>query len=125
MASLSANARNINALMKKKLSDPRVRYSVLHFIGRLDPTLIDTLSLEAAGAFYTKETARFADIMNYGKNKKDLSITNLMRSDIRTDYGDYVIKDIAFVPPVVSYGKNLIGIITVNDKMIVTRHVYQ
>ena len=76
-------------------------------------------------AFHTKETARFADIMNYGKKKKDLSITNLMRTDIQTDYGDYRIKDIAFVPPVVSYGKNLIGIITVNDKMIVTRHVYE
>ena len=123
--STGENARKINALMKKKLSDPRFRYSVLHMIGGFDPTLIDTLSLEAAGAFHTKETARFADIMNYGKKKKDLSITNLMRTDIQTDYGDYRIKDIAFVPPVVSYGKNLIGIITVNDKMIVTRHVYE
>jgi hypothetical protein len=123
--STGENARKINALMKKKLSDPRFRYSVLHLIGGFDPTLIDTLSLEAAGAFHTRETARFADIMNYGKKKKDLSITNLMRADIRTDYGDYRIKDIAFVPPVVSYGKNLIGIITVNDKMIVTMHVYQ
>ena len=63
--------------------------------------------------------------MNYGKKKKDLSITNLMRDDIRTDYGNFRIRDIAFVPPVVSYGKHLIGIITIDDKMIVTRHVYE
>jgi hypothetical protein len=111
--------------MKRKLSDPRYRYSVLHLIGGFDPTLIDTLSLEAAGAYHTKTTARFADIMNYGKKKKDLSITNLMRADIRTDYGNFRIRDIAFVPPVVSYGKHLIGIITIDDKMIVTRHVYE
>ena len=124
LQSISGNARKINQLMKRKLSNPRWRYSVLQLIGRLDPALIDTLSLEAAGAFHTKTTSRFADIMNYGKKKKDLSITNLMRADIRTDYGDLRIKDIAFVPPVVSYGENLIGIITVNDTMIVTRHLY-
>ena len=119
------NAAKINKLMKKKLTDPKARYSVLQLIGNLDPTLIDTLSLEAIGAYHTRETARFANIMCYGKNKRDLSITNLMRTDIRTEYGSHKIKDIAFVPPVVSYGKNLTGIITVNDTLIVTRHIYE
>lgn len=123
--SVGENASKINKLMKKKLTDPKVRYSVLQLIGNLDPTLIDTLSLEAIGAYHTRETARFADIMCYGKNKRDLSITNLMKADIRTEYGNFRIKDIAFVPPVVSYGTNLIGIITVNDTLIVTRHIYE
>lgn len=125
--SVGENAVKINKLMKKRLADPRVKYSVLHFIGEIDPALIDTLSLEAVGTYHTRDTARFADIMNYGQNvkKKDLSITNLMRSDIRTEFGYFRISDIAFVPPVVSYGKNLIGIITVNDKMIVTHHVLE
>ena len=123
--SVGENASKINKLMKKKLTDPKVRYSVLQLIGNLDPTLIDTLSLEAIGAYHTSETARFADIMCYGKNKRDLSITNLMKADIRTEYGNFRIKDIAFVPPVVSYGTNLIGIITVNDTLIVTRHIYE
>ena len=123
--SVGENASKINKLMKKKLTDPKVRYSVLQLVGNLDPTLIDTLSLEAIGAYHTRETARFADIMCYGKNKRDLSITNLMKADIRTEYGNFRIKDIAFVPPVVSYGTNLIGIITVNDTLIVTRHIYE
>ena len=69
----------------------------------------------------------FADIMNYGPNvkKKDLSISNLMKSDIRTEYGKFRISDIAFVPPVGSYGKNIIGIITVNNTMIVTHHTME
>lgn len=125
--SVGKNAVMINRLMKKKISDPKAKYIVINFIRSIDPSLIDTLSLEAAGVYHTRFTGMFADIMNYGPNvkKKDLSISNLMRADIRTDYGDYRIKDIAFVPPVVSYGENIIGIITVNDTMIVTRHVYE
>ena len=125
--SVGENAVKINKLMKKKLSDPKSKYIVLHFIGSIDPVLIDTLSFEAAGAYHTRFTGKFADIMDYGPNvkKKDLSISNLMKSDIRTEYGRFRISDIAFVPPVVSYGKNIIGIITVNDKMIVTRHILQ
>ena len=123
--SITENAVRINRLMKKRLNDPVTRYSVLQLIGRLDPTLTDALCLEACGAYHSREISRFAEIMSYGKKKRDLSITNLMRADIRTDYGLYKISDITFVPPVVSYGVNLIGIITVNDKMIVTRHVYE
>ena len=48
-----------------------------------------------------------------------------MKSDIRTEFGKVRISDIAFVPPVVSYGKNIIGIITVNDTMIVTHHTME
>lgn len=122
--SIDENAVRINSLMKKKLSDPKSRYSVLQLIGQFDPSLIDTLSLEASGAIHTKTTSGFADIMSYGKKKRDLSITNLMRAGIHTDYGAFRLKDIAFVPPVVSYGKNLTGIITVGDTMIISRHVY-
>ena len=120
--SIAENAVRINSLMKKNLADPVMRYSVLHFTGEFDPALIDSLSLEACGAFHTKLTSRFADIMTYGKKKRDLSITNLMRACIKTDYGAVRIDDITFVPPVVSYGKNLIGIITVNDRMIISHH---
>ena len=125
--SIGENAVKINKLMKKKLSDPKAKYIVLHFIGSIDPSLIDTLSLEAAGTYHTRITGMFADIMNYGPNvkKKDLSISNLMKSDIRTEFGKVRISDIAFVPPVVSYGKNIIGIITVNDTMIVTHHTME
>jgi len=125
--SVGENAVKINKLMKKKLSDPKAKYVALQFIGRIDPSLIDTLSLEAAGTYHTRVTGMFADIMNYGPNvkKKDLSISNLMKSDIRTEYGKFRISDIAFVPPVVSYGKNIIGIITVNDTMIVTHHTME
>ncbi len=123
--SIGENAAKFNELMRPKLNDPRVRYSVLHIVGRMDPTLIDTLSLESSGCYHSKLTARFREIMSYGKKKRDLSITNLMKDVIPNKFGEYEIEDIAFVPPVVSYGKNLYGIITVGDRMIFTHHTYK
>jgi hypothetical protein len=42
--------------------------------------------------------------------------------DIPTKYGEYAIEQMAFVPPVVSYAKNVIGIVTVGDRMTVVDH---
>ncbi len=123
--SIGENAGKFNDLMRPKLNDPRVRYSVLHIVGGMDPTLIDTLSLESSGGYHSKLTSRFREIMSYGKKKRDLSITNLMKDIIPNKYGKYEIEDIAFVPPVVSYGRNLYGIITVGDHMTVTHHTYK
>ena len=119
------NAGRINNLMKKKLNDPRIRYNALNIVGRMDPTLIDTLCLESSGAYHSSLTSRFREIMSYGSKKRDVSITNLMKDIIPDKYGELGIKDIAFVPPVVSYGKNLYGVITMGDSMIVTRHTYR
>ena len=123
--SIGENAGKFNDLMRPKLNDPRARYSVLHIVGGMDPTLIDTLSLESSGGYHSKLTSRFREIMSYGKKKRDLSITNLMKDIIPNKYGKYEIEDIAFVPPVVSYGRNLYGIITVGDRMTVTHHTYK
>jgi len=123
--SIGENAGKFNDLIRPKLNDPRARYSVLHIVGGMDPTLIDTLSLESSGGYHSKLTSRFREIMSYGKKKRDLSITNLMKDIIPNKYGKYEIEDIAFVPPVVSYGRNLYGIITVGDRMTVTHHTYK
>ena len=123
--SIGENAGKFNDLMRPKLNDLRARYSVLHIVGGMDPTLIDTLSLESSGGYHSKLTSRFREIMSYGKKKRDLSITNLMKDIIPNKYGKYEIEDIAFVPPVVSYGRNLYGIITVGDRMTVTHHTYK
>ncbi len=116
------NAAAIHKLMQKKLSDNRYRFFVLHFMGRLDPTLKDALNLEHAGCFSSKISSKIADYLGYGEKVKDISITNLTRVDIPTKYGEYAIEQMAFVPPVVSYAKNVIGIVTVGDRMTVVDH---
>ena len=94
-------------------------------MGRLDPTLTDALNMERAGYFESRTSSRAADAMGYGDKTKDISITNLTRADIPLEYGPYRIEDIVFIPPIVSYGRNVIGIVTAGDTMNVVRHVYE
>ena len=119
------NAKAVSRLMQKKLSDDRYRFFVLKFMGLIDPTLKDSLNLEHAGCFSGKTSAKVAELLGYGNTAKDISITNLTRVDIPLEYGDVKIEEIAFIPPIVSYAKNVYGMVTANDVMIVSRHIYE
>ena len=121
---LTENAVVIDRVMKKKLSDENYKYLVLRFMSAFEPTLVDAVNLEFAGYFHSKSTGKLAKILGYGQNTKDISITNLTRIDIPTDYGEYRLTDLIFVPPVVSYGKNIIGMVTVGDHLNTTYHHY-
>ena len=94
-------------------------------MGMMDSTLKDSLNLEHAGYFHSKTSSKVAELLGYGKKVKDLSITNLTRADIPLTYGDYTIKEIAFIPPIVSYAKHVIGIVTTGDVMTVATQVYK
>lgn len=120
-----ANAKAVHALMQKKLSDDRYRFFVLQFMGKLDDTLKDSLNLERTGCFHGEMSSKLAQLLGYGNKVRDLSITNLTRVDIPLQYGNIGITDVIFIPPVVSYAKNVIGIVTAGNVMYVTRHVYQ
>lgn len=121
---LTENASVIDRLMKKKLGDNSAKYLVLHFMSAFDPTLVDAVNLEFAGYFHSETSAKLARLLGYGYNTKDLSITNLTRLDIPTEYGKYKLTDLIFVPPVVSYGKNIVGMVTVGDHLNTTYHRY-
>ncbi|WP_026526118.1 hypothetical protein [Butyrivibrio sp. VCD2006] len=123
--SFEENAMAIHSLMQKKLNDDRYRFFVLGFMGKLDSTLKDALNLEHAGYFHAKSSSTVAELLGYGEKVKDYSITNLTRADIPLKYGDYEIKEIAFIPPVISYGKNIIGIVTAGDVMNIAWHTYE
>lgn len=121
---LGGNAKAIRGLMQKKLSDSKERYLVLQFMGKLDSTLKDSLNLFRAGYFTNELSKKIGGLLGYGDKVKDISITNLTRVDIPLQYGEYQIKEISFIPPIVSYAGNVIGIVTAGDVMTVSRHVY-
>ncbi|MCR4793293.1 MAG: hypothetical protein K5871_11120 [Lachnospiraceae bacterium] len=123
--SISENARTVHNLMQKKLSNDKYRYFVLQFMGRLDDTLKDALNLEHAGYFHSDISSYLAELLGYGSKARDISVTNLTRADIPLEYGEHRITEIIFIPPVVSYAKNVIGIVTAGDVMYVTRHIYE
>ena len=64
-----------------------------------------------------------AGIMGYiGKEGRDLGVTNLTRINIPNDYGSFRIEDILFIPPKVSYTKNVVGVCTYGDNLTVCHH---
>lgn len=122
--SLESNAKRIYKKMHEKLDDPKKKWLMLHFLPALGGTLCDAIDLEAAKAYTSPASRAAAKVMGYGDKKKDLSITNLTKPDIQTQYGELSIEGMSFVPPIISSGKNIIGIVTVNGKMSVTLHTY-
>lgn len=121
---LVENAAVIDKKMKKKLKNNGFKYFILRFMSEFDPTLVDAVNLEYAGYFHSDISAKLARLLGYGHNTKDISITNLTRADIQTEYGKYHLEDLIFVPPVVSYGKNIIGMVTVGNRLNTSYHVY-
>ena len=122
--SFEDNSRVVYRAMRKKLDDRRSRYLVLQFMGLLEPSLKDSLNLVHAGYYNGSISNKVAEMLGYGEKVKDISITNLTRADIQLEYDEFNIREIVFVPPVVSYAKNVFGIVTTGDTMTVARHIY-
>lgn len=122
--SLIDNAIGVNRKMKRLLNNVKYKYFILHFMGALDGSLVDAVNLEHTNRFSGKVSEKLADILGYRKKVTDLSITNLTVPDIQLEYNKYTIESIVFVPPVISYGKNVLGIVTVKGDMYTTLHRY-
>lgn len=121
--SFEQNAKALHDAIQHKLQSPVVRYFVLQFMLLLSPSLVDAVLMYTHGLYNTKTVKKAAGIMGYvGKSKREMGITNLTQIDIPTQYSSCKIKNITFVPPAVSYARNIIGISTLNGKMTVTYH---
>lgn len=120
--SFRKNAEKVQRLLTKKLEDEEARNFVLPFMAAFEPSLVDAINLEHAGTFKSKTSRKLANILGYRKKTKDLSISNLTRLDIPDTYGSLKIDFLSFIPPVISYGKNIIGLSTIGDCTIMTIH---
>ena len=120
--SIYMNAAAIQKKLDKKLKSEDSMSYILNFMGTLKPTLVDAVNLEHAGAYSDKTSAGLAKLLGFTGKTKDLSITNLTVADIPVVYGSFKLERIEFTGPVVSYGKNVVGVITCNGKTVITRH---
>lgn len=118
------NALRIQKMLDRKLKNPLYKYFILNFMAEFDPTLIDAINLQFTGTFNSDSSRKLAKLLGYGENTNDLSLTNLTVLDIPNCYRNYEIEKVLFIPPVVSYGKNVVGIVTHNGEMTVVIHKY-
>lgn len=120
--SFKENVIKIQKLMDDKLEDDGAREFILPFMAAFEPTLVDAISLEHVGTFDSKTSKSLAGILGYGKNKRELSITNLTKLPIPETYGLLKLDFFSFIPPVVSNGKNIVGLSTLGDCTVMTLH---
>ena len=120
--SFKENAVKVQSLMNKKLEDDGARGFLLPFMAAFEPTLVDAINMEHAKTFNSRTSAKLAGMLGYGKKTKDLSITNLTRLDIPDQYGELKVDYYSFIPPVVSHGRNIIGLSTLGNNTVMTIH---
>lgn len=117
------NAAQVHNELHSKLENANIKLFVLLFIAKLAPTLIDSVLLYTHDCYENKLSRTMADIMGYvGKNGRDLGITNLMKIDIPCEHETYQITDILFIPPKVSYTKQVVGVATYGDNLNIAYH---
>lgn len=121
--STADHARRIHKSIYKTLGSPLWKYFVLLFMERLSPTLIDAVLMHKHGCYQNRFVERIANVMGYtGQRSRDLGVTNLGKIQIPAVHQRFVIEDILFVPPKVSYAKEVIGVSTYGSKLTVSYH---
>lgn len=121
--SFDKNLVTIHSKLQEKLKNIKSKYFVLMFVAKLCPSLVDAVLLEAHDCYQNNFTKKMAKIMGYtGSYTRELGVTNLMKIDIASNYDSFQIKDVLFIPPKVSYSKNVVGICTYQDKLQICYH---
>lgn len=121
--SFEENLSIIHKEIYKMIRNVNMKYFILLFMGQLSPSLVDSILLQTHGCYQNKLSKKMAGIMGYiGKEGRDLGVTNLTRINITNDYGSFRIEDILFIPPKVSYTRNVVGVCTYGDNLTVCHH---
>ncbi len=117
------NADRVHKMICKKLKNKNMKYFILLFMERLCPSLIDAVLLQSHGCYHNKLAKKMVKVMGYVDDRgRDLGVTNLNIIDIQSVYERFTIKDIVFVPPKVSYAKEVVGISTYTDTLTMCYH---
>lgn len=116
------NARLLHMQIQKKLEKNSTKYFIRRFMNALDPALVDAINMETAGTFRSKISLKLANLLGLGKKKRDLCMVDLGKLDFPTQIGQYKIEDLVVIPPALSCGKNVVAMVTRNDKVNVAMH---
>lgn len=121
--SFEENAKIVHKKVQMKLKRPVTRWFILRFLTLFTPSLLDSVLFAAHDLYGNKTSLELAEVMGYrGEKMRELGVTNLGILDIPDTYERYGLKDMLFIPPVVSYAKHIIGVVTMGDGMRISYH---
>ena len=117
------NAQEVHRSIYKKLNRPVNKYFILRFMQQFNSSLIDSIMMHIYGLYDNKVTFKLSKIMGYKSGgRTSIGITNLTKIDIENTYKNYHIEKLYFIPPVVSYSRQTVGIVTSESGMTITYH---
>lgn len=121
--SFEDNVKNIHKAIYKRINNQNMKYFVLMFEEKLSPSLIDAILLQTHDCYRNKISKRMAKVMGYmGDRTRDLGVSNLNRIEIPIESETYQVERVIFIPPKVSYAKQIVGVCTYQNEMVVCRH---
>ena len=121
--SLIKNAQGVHKVIKKKLINPKINYFVLRFLDLLDGPFIDSACVNRYVHNIGNPSNTLCNLMQYSENLRDIGVSNLMKVDIRSNYGEMRIDHLVFLPPIVPYARRICGAVTLDGKLNLTMHI--
>ena len=110
------NAKNIAALLKEQLNNPKNRHLVIHFLNEFDKDLIEATMFAAYGNFDNATAKKLAELIGEQTENKGLGISNLGMYDFNT-YKKIKVMDVQFIGPAFPANLLTVGVITANNNM--------
>lgn len=115
------NAKEVHKIIRSHIEDRNKKYYISMMLGKLAPTLLDSALMYTYGGYDNPVSKLIAAIMGYvGDRKTHLSVTNLQKVDLKTDYERFQLKGIAFMAACMSATKDVACISTFQDKMTIS-----
>ena len=92
----------------------------MQFMNGLSGTLVDAAYFSAFDSYKNKSAKMTAKMFGYSKNPQGISITNLTKIPIPTEYGTNRLSNYLCIPPLVPNLKMVVGISTLDESMSIT-----
>lgn len=114
------NAKEVHKKIRQNLEDSSKKYFIALSLGRIKPTLLDSLLMYTHGGYKNTISKKVAHLFGYAGDKTThLSVTNLQNINFKSDYGRFRLKSVAFMAACMSATRNVACISTFQDKMTI------
>lgn len=114
------NAKEIHKIVRKYMEDERKRYEVSIRVRFIEPTLLDSCLMHAFLGYENKASKMMAETIGYvGKNKTNVTITNLTNLEFQRNYGRFQVENVFAIAPVMSATREVVCISTFKGRMTI------